>query len=203
MNVDRDAAEAPSDTQYREIPMNCKSFKNELADLLLAQAETIKTESKADARSLAAAAHMEACPPCREEYQSLSATMSLLDAWQAPEPSPYFDQKLAVRLREEQDAEPMGWFERLKTRLLFNTGRQFRPALAGALALVLIVGGGTVAEFTGIGQQHPTQASATVGDLQILDRNEQALQQMDQLMQDDDSGNNNSEQPQQSGQPIS
>ena len=74
-------------------------------------------------------------PSAARSSGSLEATFALLDAWQAPEPSPYFDQKLAVRLREEQALAPAGWFERLKSRLLFNTGRQFRPALAGALGI--------------------------------------------------------------------
>jgi hypothetical protein len=111
--------------------------------------------------------------------------MSLLDTWQAPDVSPYFDQKLAVRMREVQAAPPAGWFEQIRTRLQFNTGRQFRPALAGVMALLLIAGGGTVGVTT---WQHPgaapAQASATVNDLQILDKNEQALQQMDQLLED-------------------
>ncbi|WP_433965124.1 hypothetical protein [Tunturiibacter gelidiferens] len=114
----------------------------------------------------------------------MQATFALLDTWQAPEPSPYFDQKLAVRLREEQALAPAGWFERLRSRLLFNTGRQLRPALAGGLALVLLLGGGAVANFTGFPHSTP-ETSAAVQDLQILDKNDQALQTMDQLLQDD------------------
>jgi anti-sigma factor RsiW len=130
----------------------------------------------------AARAHLADCAACAREFASLRATFALLDSWQAPEVSPYFDQKLAVRLREEQAAPPAGWFERLKDRLLLNTGRQFRPALAASLALLLIVGGGSI----GISNfSHPVQASATVNDLQLLDKNEQALQQMDQLLQDE------------------
>ena len=102
----------------------------------------------------------------------MEATFALLDVWQAPEPSLYFDQKLAVRLREEQAKAPEGWFARLRTRLLFNTGRQFRPALAGALALVLLIGGGTVANLS---YHSGVEASATVTDLQIFDKNDQAL----------------------------
>jgi hypothetical protein len=90
-------------------------------------------------------------------------------------------------LREEQAMEPAGWFERLKSRLLFNTGRQFRPALVGALALILVIGGGTFANLSGLGHSVP-QTSATVQDLQILDKNDQAMQTMDQLLQDDGSG---------------
>jgi hypothetical protein len=116
--------------------------------------------------------------------KSLQATFALLDTWKAPEPSPYFDQKLAILLREEQALAPAGWLERLKSRFLFNTGRQFRPALAGALALVLVVGGGTFASLSPFAHP-PVQASATVQDLQILDKNDQAFQTMDQLLQDD------------------
>ena len=122
----------------------------------------------------------------RRELAALQATCRSARHLEAPEISPYFDQKLAVRLREEQAAPAPGWFERMRTRLLLNTGRQFRPALAGAMALLLIAGGGTF----GITDLPPasTQAapmSATVNDLQILDKNEQALQQVDQVLQDE------------------
>jgi hypothetical protein len=109
--------------------------------------------------------------------------MTLLDTWHAPEPSPYFDQRLAVLLREEQTKAPASWFERMRSRLLFNTGRQFRPALAGALAVLLLVGGGTFANLAGVHLGRP-EASAAVTDLQVLDKNDQALQTMDQLLQD-------------------
>ncbi len=155
--------------------MNCKNCQSVLLDLLLDPG----APSNAAARS-----HIESCTECNREFKSLEATFALLDTWKAPEPSPYFDQKLAVRLREEQARAPEGWFERLKSRLLFNTGRQFRPALAGALALALIVGGGTFANLSSLGHSTP-QASAAVQDLQILDKNDQALQAMDQLLQDD------------------
>jgi anti-sigma factor RsiW len=155
--------------------MNCKTCQSVLPDLLL----------DATAPSNAAArAHIATCAACAQELASLEATFALLDAWHAPGVSPYFDQKLAVRLREEQAAAPAGWFERLKTNLLLNTGRQFRPAIAGALALVLVVGGGGFGIATYPHMQQ-VKASATVNDLQILDKNEQALQQMDQLLQDD------------------
>ena len=110
--------------------------------------------------------------------------MALMDAWKAPAPSPYFDQKMAVLLREEQAKAPAGWMERIRERLLFNTGRQFRPAMIGALALAVLVGGGSFAGLEVFHQQPPqVEASATVNDLQILDKNAQAIQQMDQLLQ--------------------
>jgi hypothetical protein len=50
--------------------------------------------------------------------------------------------------------------------------------------LILLLGGGTFANLSGFGHPSP-QASAAVQDLQILDRNDQALQAMDQLLQED------------------
>jgi hypothetical protein len=102
-----------------------------------------------------------------------------------------------VRLREEHAAAPAGWFERLRDHLAFNTGRQFRPALTGAMALLLIVGGGGLGIAT-YPHQNQAQVSPAVNDLQRLDKNEQALQQMDQLLQDDASGNNAPSTPPQS-----
>jgi hypothetical protein len=158
--------------------MNCKHYQSVLLDLLVDPG----APSNAAVRT-----HVESCAACGAELKSLEATFALLDTWKAPEPSPYFDQKLAVRLREEQAMAPAGWFERMKSRLLFNTGRQFRPALAGALALLLVVGGGTFADISGMLHNKP-QTSAAVGDLQILDKNDQALQTMDQLLQDSGAG---------------
>ena len=155
--------------------MNCKDCQAVFVDLLL--------DGDAPANA-AARSHLESCAKCKQEFESIESTFALLDAWKAPEPSPYFDQKLAVRLREEQSVAPAGWFERMKSRLLFNTGRQFRPALTGALTLILLVGGGTVANFS-IATNGSPEVSATVQDLQILDKNDQAFQSMDQLLQDD------------------
>jgi hypothetical protein len=175
--------------------MNCKSCQTALPDLLLD--DSTRTDRMAASQRSSAEAHVAACSACAQELASLQATMSLLDGWETPQISPYFDQKLAVRLREEQAAPAAGWFEQLKTRLLLNTGRQFRPAMAGALALVLVLGGGGIGI---VNYPHPaaTEASATVKDLQILDKNEQALQQMDQLLQDDQAPADNAGSPPQS-----
>jgi anti-sigma factor RsiW len=162
--------------------MNCKTCQSALPDLLFGSSAASSAASQA--RLAAARAHIAACVACAQELASFQATFALLDSWQAPAVSPYFNQKMAVRLREEQAAPPAGWFEKLSTRLLLNTGRQFRPALAGAMALLLIVGGGSFGIST-LPHPHPIQAAAAVNDLQILDKNEQALQQMDQLLQDD------------------
>jgi len=167
--------------------MNCTTCKAALPDLLLDP-----SAANPEARK-----QLAAVPACAAELAELQATFALLDSWEAPEVSPYFDQKLAVRLREEQEAAPAGWFERMRARLLFNTGRQFRPALVGVMALLLIAGGGGVgiSTFTLANFTHPqAQAAPTVNDLQILDNNQQALEQVDQLLQDD-SPDDNSDAP--------
>src|ERR1700722_11241932 len=101
--------------------MNCRQCQSVLPDLLL---------DPAASSNAAIRAHLASCAACEKQFKSLEATFALLDTWTVPEPSAYFDQKLAVRLRAEQALAPAGWVERLKTRLLFNTGRQFRPVLA-------------------------------------------------------------------------
>lgn len=165
--------------------MICRDCQSALPDLLI---------DPAAPSNAAARAHIDSCADCRRELESLQETMTLLDTWKAPDPSPYFDQRLAVLLREEQAKAPAGWLERLRARLLFNTGRQFRPALAGALALVLLIGGETVANFSGghFGHFGKTKASAAVDDLQVLDKNDQALQTMDMLLQDENSNDDSS-----------
>ena len=138
--------------------------------------------------------HLEDCAECNMELASLEATMNLMDEWKAPEPSPYFDSKLAVRLREEQRAEPAGLLERMRTRLLFGSNLHLRPIAVGALALLIIIGGGTYAGLMSSSSSAPVKTSATVEDLKSLDDNAQVFQQLnslDQSDQDDSGGSSN------------
>jgi hypothetical protein len=166
--------------------MGCKSYEDALAESFFGEKNA----------SVALTKHLAECAACAEEAKGIQATMDLMNAWEAPEPSPYFDQKMAVLLREEQTKAPAGWLERIREYLLLSTGRQLRPAFAGALGLVLLFGGGGYVGVTMLNQSHDQgQASATVNDLQILDRNDQAIQQMDQLLDDDGQGPDGSDQP--------
>lgn len=152
----------------------CKEVQERLPDLLL------------DPASVPAPieAHVAKCTVCRGEIGSLISTFNALDAWTAPEPSLYFDTRMHALIREAQSAAPEGFFERMRSFLLFSTGRQLRPMVAGALALVLVASGGSFVEL----QLHnrAAQMSATVNDLKVLDNNAQAIQQMDQLLDDSD-----------------
>jgi hypothetical protein len=154
---------------------NCKTCNAHLADLLLDDGFAAAHPEFAE--------HMTECSTCRTELAELRATFTLLDEWTVPEPSPYFDAKVQVRLREAIEAPPEGFWERARDFFLFSTGRHLRPAMTTALAVVLLAGGGA-----GIGiYEHNNAvvaASPTVNDLKILDNNAQAIQQMDQLLDD-------------------
>ena len=159
--------------------MNCQRCQNEFATLLL---------DPAHPGDAAVQAHLDACEACAVELKAMRATMALMEQWAAPEPSPFFDTRLHARLREEIAAPPANFWERMRSRLLSNTNMHLRPVAAGALALALLVAGGSYAGFNAL-HPHPVQLSATVQDLQSLDRNEQTISQMDQL---DDNGSDDS-----------
>lgn len=122
--------------------------------------------------------HVRGCTACATKLADMRKTMALLDEWQVPEPSPYFDTRLLARMREErakpQRAVWLAWF-----RL---------PVLAGALGLILMMGGGirwfTAGHF-GSGRAISDKVQATpgtaVGDLQALDKNEDLYANFDLL----------------------
>jgi len=155
--------------------MDCREVKANLPDLLLAP-----KQASAEAR-----AHVESCAECGKELKELEATLSLMDAWEAPEVSPYFDTRMAVMLREEQQAAPAGWLERMRARLLFGNHVSMRPLMAGAMALVVAAGIGTYAGFGGFSPTKPPQVqSPVIKDLQSMDDNAQMYQQLNSLDQE-------------------
>ena len=107
--------------------------------------------------------HLSSCSNCVQELDSMRRTMALLDEWQAPEPSPYFDSRLRALLREAA-AQPRSW-------LAWVRG----PAVAFALALLMVV---SIALFRNApnhdaspqNSQNPVVHIGTaVGDLQELE----------------------------------
>jgi hypothetical protein len=93
---------------------------------------------------------------------------------------------MAARLRSERDAAPAGFLERLRARLLYSSNMHLRPVAAGALALLLLIGGGTFAGFMNSTSSPTVTPSATIRDLQSLDDNSQVFQQLNTLDQQDD-----------------
>ena len=128
------------------------------------------------------------------DEQAMLEVMALMDEWEAPEPSPWFDNRMMARFRDEQQRAPASWFARLRDRFQLGNPVGYRPVLAGATALVLLAGGGSYLGLTYSQHSAPAGTSRTLQDLQVLDNNSQALQQMDQLLdgQDDDSASNGS-----------
>ncbi len=156
--------------------MNCREVKENLPDLLLAPKQV-----SAEVR-----AHVDSCAECGKELKELEATMALMDQWEAPEVSPYFDTRMAVLLREEQQAAPAGWLERMRARLMFGSRVSMRPLMAGAMALVVAAGIGTYAGFGGFAPtKAPTVQSPVIRDLQSMDDNAQMYQQLNSLDQQD------------------
>lgn len=143
--------------------MKCEEIKDMMLDVAAGAGEATPAMNE----------HLRGCTDCMEKFVGMQQTMSLLDEWQAPEPSPYFDTRFAARMREErakpQRAAWLSWFR--------------APVLAGALALVLtMVGGVNWFTSTDHGPKGPTgpvsqgivvaPPGTAVGDLQELEKDE-------------------------------
>ncbi len=150
----------------------CTGSDTKLADLLLAP----------DAAHAKVKTHVAVCDPCTRELEELRATMALLDTWKAPEPSPYFLTRLDARLREEREAAPAGWLERLRVRFAYGPSMHVRPLAAMALTVVVLLGGGAYLGMSNWEQPAtPPGQTAVVHDLQTLDNNAQLLDQLEAI----------------------
>jgi len=122
--------------------------------------------------------HFRSCNTCAEMLAEFRKTMALLDEWQAPEPSAYFDTRLRARLREEAAKQPAGWWVWAR-----------RPALAVSLAVVMVAGlsihyrmGDTPVKGPNTAGQFASadiQPGTAVGDLQTLDKNHDVFSDSD------------------------
>jgi hypothetical protein len=163
---------AMEDLKREELNIKCTGMESKLADLLL----------DPDAVPAKVRVHMEECGHCQQELAELQATMALLETWESPEPSPYFMTRLNARMREERQAEPEGWFARLRDRFVFGPSVHVRPIAAMALTVVLLLGGGAYLDLTNWDQPAaPSAQAAVVHDLQTLDNNAQLLDQMEAM----------------------
>ncbi len=137
--------------------MTCKQIHDQLLDLTAS--EPLPGSD--------VAAHLASCATCANELASLRQTMSLLDAWEAPEPSPYFNTRLQARLREEA-ARGRSWLEWLR-----------KPALALCM-LGLLTAGAELYRNGYLNTRQPNEGQkmavsaprgTAVADLQDLDKN--------------------------------
>jgi predicted anti-sigma-YlaC factor YlaD len=123
-------------------------------------------------------AHLDSCAGCAGKLEAFRQTMSLLDEWQTPEPSPYFDVRLRARLREESAKQSAGWLGWLR-----------KPVLAASLALVMVVGVSLVRMNSGERGNNTASSPAgvaaepgtAVGDLQALEKNQNLYSDFDVL----------------------
>ena len=120
--------------------------------------------------------HLESCAECATQLAEFRQTMALLDEWQAPEPTPYFDVRLRARLREEA-ARSRSWWQWIR-----------KPALAVSLAALMIVSITLVR--TDAGHHQPPQEEVAiiepepgtpVGDLLSLEKNNELYSDFDLL----------------------
>ncbi len=149
--------------------MNCKEIQERMPDVAAGFSEPTADERK----------HLNSCGNCAEQLKGMQATMALLDEWQAPEPSPYFDTRLQARLREEMAKPAAGWLQWFR-----------RPVLAAALTVLLGVGVGLFfTRSTGIinrgpdatANAEPPAVGSAVSDLQTLDKNHDLYADFDLL----------------------
>src|SRR5271170_637023 len=141
----------------KEVVMKC----NEICELMPDLATGL------DAATPEVNEHLESCAECAGKLNEFRQTMALLDEWQVPEPSPYFDVRLRARLREEAARQPSGWWQWVR-----------KPALAVSLAVLMVM---SVTLFrTDAGRNPAAEGSrammlaepgTAVGDLQALDKN--------------------------------
>jgi hypothetical protein len=148
--------------------MTCKEIRELLPDMALGEAPV---SGEMDA-------HLRSCAECAGKLEGIRATMALMDEWEAPEPSPYFDVRLNARLREEKAKAPSGWLAWMR-----------KPVLAVAASTALALGVG-VAIFRGhIDHRGPSSTVAVgpitpgtpVGDLQALDQDHDLYSDFDVL----------------------
>jgi len=167
--------------------MNCNQIRELLPDLAAGMNTSTPEVEK----------HIASCSDCAAHLRDFQKTMALLDEWQAPEPSPYFDTRLHARLSEERREElarpQLGWFSWLR-----------RPAWAMSLAAMIFAGALVVGSKSYISQTDtiatkppslglPVEPGTAVGDLQALDRNDELYADFDVLddlqVQDDVTAN--------------
>ncbi len=144
--------------------MNCNEIRELMPDLA----------AGLSAGSPEMSAHLHGCARCAGELAEIRRTMELLDEWQVPEPSPYFEVRLQARLREEMAKPAAGWMQWFR-----------KPALAISFAVLMAASATMV--YTGGGKRSATKEAqvvergTAVGDLEALDKNHDLYSDFDVL----------------------
>jgi hypothetical protein len=133
------------------VVMKCDQIRERMPEVAAGFDEPTADEGK----------HLESCGACAAELKALRSTMAVLDEWQAPEPSQYFDVRLQARLREEMAKPQTGWMHWFR-----------RPVLASALTVIMGVSVGLIVTRGRISNPPPVaEVGTAVSDLQTLEKN--------------------------------
>jgi hypothetical protein len=146
-----------------EVVMNCNEIRERMPDVAAGFSEATPDDGK----------HLESCAACAEALKGMRATMAVLDEWQVPEPSPFFDVRFQARLREEMAKPAASWLYYFR-----------RPVMAAALTVILGVGVGmyVTKSKTDPGQPWADAGPGTaVSDLQALEKNNEMYADFDML----------------------
>lgn len=145
--------------------MNCNEIGEHLMDIASGVSVGPQIES-----------HVRDCSQCTTRLEDMRQTMALLDQWTAPEPSPYFNTRLQARLREPVGQQRwLGWFR--------------KPALAAAMAGLMVIGGSLYTMSIRPQPQAVVHPGAAVQDLLDLDKNQDMFANFDVLDDLDTDGN--------------
>jgi anti-sigma-K factor RskA len=129
-----------------------------------------------------AQAHIQSCASCAEAWAEQQKLFALLDEWEAPEVSPFFDTRLKALVREakaEEARQTSGVFGWLR-KPLFGIP-VWRPAAAGALALAVAAGIGVVQNQSNGKPPVVAVKGTAVDDLQRLDKHQDEISNLELL----------------------
>jgi hypothetical protein len=158
--------------------MNCYEISERLPELAAGMDTSMPEAEQREVKK-----HIASCEACATHLSDLQKTMALLDEWQAPEPSPYFDTRMQARLREEMARPHAARFRWL-----------YRPAWGMSLAAMVFAGALTLgvsskSYFVELGAIPtnppslglPVEPGTAVGDLQALEKNDELYADFDVL----------------------
>jgi predicted anti-sigma-YlaC factor YlaD len=153
--------------------MSCEKYQSMLPETAMGTAATEELSR-----------HLAECAECRQSLEALRQTFAVLDEWQAPEPSPFFDTRMQALLREERGRRRWGVFHWLRRPLVGFTSAAVLATGIGAAILVpqLRHGANPPVEVTGA-------RGTAVGDLQMLDKSSDLLAAYDDVNGDSSSDN--------------
>ena len=146
--------------------MNCNEIRELMPDLAAGLGAATPELSQ----------HLAGCVACTRNLEEFRKTMALLDEWQVPEPSPYFDVRLQARLREEMAKPAPGWLQWFRKPVLAASF-----AVLMAVSATLVYNGGSGRNDSTIAANPMVEPGTAVGDLQALDKNHDLYSDFDVL----------------------